>query len=55
VAAQSIAHTSGSYPALADTFQAGLTLVACLALWFAFFAPEAYRNWLRSAPSSADR
>jgi hypothetical protein len=47
-AAQSVAHATGSYPALADTFQASLTLVACLALWLAFFAPEAYRSWLRS-------
>ena len=51
-AAQSIANVSGSYPALYDTVQAGLTLVACAALWLAFFAPEAYRSWLRSAPSA---
>ena len=50
--AQSVAHTSGVYPALYDSFQAGLTLVACAALWLAFFAPEAYRSWLRSASNA---
>jgi hypothetical protein len=49
VAAIGLAGTSGNYPALYDAFQAGLTLAACLALWLAFFAPEAYRSWLRSA------
>ncbi len=53
VAAQSAAHATGSYPALYDSFQAGLTLVACAALWLAFFAPEAYRSWLRATSSAA--
>jgi len=52
VAAQSAAYASGSYPALYDAVQAGFTLVACAALWLAFFAPKAYRSWLRSAPSA---
>lgn len=51
IAAQCAANASGVYPALYDTFQAGLTLVACAALWLAFFAPQAYRSWLRSASS----
>ncbi|HEY5657714.1 MAG TPA: hypothetical protein VIY27_07975 [Myxococcota bacterium] len=55
VAAQSAANASGSYPALYDALQAGLTLAACAALWLAFFAPEAYRSWLRSAPSAQPR
>jgi hypothetical protein len=48
VAASCAANVSGSYPALSDTVQSGLTLVALAALWFAFFAPQAYRSWLRS-------
>jgi hypothetical protein len=48
VVAQSLAGAIGYYPALYDAIQAGLTLAACAALWLAFFAPEAYRNWLSS-------
>ena len=54
VAAQCAANASGRYPALYDAAQAPLTLVACSALWLAFFPPQAYRSWLASgAPDTA--
>jgi len=48
--AQYTAGVTGSYPASLDSMMAALTLAACAAVWLAFFAPRAYRDWLRAAP-----
>lgn len=46
--ALTLEQTAGHYPLIFDTAISGLTVVACVAIWLAFFPPERYRRWVDS-------
>jgi len=49
IVAQYTAGITGEYPGALDVVMSGSTLLACVAVWMAFFAPRAYRRWLGAA------
>lgn len=47
--ALTFANKSDHYPAVFDTGIGALTIVACVAIWLAFFPPRRYRRWVESS------
>ncbi len=43
----------GRYPFALDAVMIGFTLVAAIAIWFAFFTPRAYLRWLQGGREAA--
>jgi hypothetical protein len=43
----------GVYPYAFDAIMIGSTVVAAVAIWFAFFPPSAYRRWLQASGARA--
>jgi hypothetical protein len=52
--AMTLAEASEHYPLVFDTAISALTIVACVAIWLAFFPPERYRRWVISAQPARD-
>ena len=51
--AHAVATFAGEYPFLLDALMSVPSCFAALALWLAFFPPQAYKSWLASEVRSA--